>query len=156
LQELQSKRNQLAKEIGMTKGKGGDATAIMAEAKTVNDNIASLESQVNEGGKLTQALSTLPNIPADDVPLGKDETGNVKVREHGSKPALSFKPKEHFELGEKLGYMDFERAAKISGSRFVILKGQLARLERALASFMLDILTKEFGYTEVVPPLLVK
>jgi seryl-tRNA synthetase len=156
LQELQSRRNQLAKEVGMAKAKGGDAGAVITEAKTVNDNIAALESKVNEEDALTKQLSAIPNLPAEDVPVGKDETGNVKVREHGSKPSFAFKPKEHFELGEKLGMMDFERAAKISGARFVVLKGKLARLERALSGFMLDILTKEFGYTEVIPPYLVR
>ncbi len=156
LQELQSKRNGFAKAIGQAKAKGEDASAIMAESKAVNDRIAALETSVNEEGELTKLLSTLPNIPADDVPVGKDEKDNIVLREHGKKPEFTFKPKEHFELGEKLGLMDFERAAKMSGSRFVILKGQLARLERALANFMLDIHTKEYGFTEILPPLLVK
>jgi len=156
LQELQSKRNQLAKEIGQAKAKGGDATAVMAEAKTVNERIAFIETKATEEDELAKLLASLPNIPADDVPVGKDEIANVEKRKVGNKPAFSFKPKEHFELGEKLGLMDFERAAKMSGSRFVALKGQLARLERAIANFMLDVHTKKFGFTEVSPPFLVK
>lgn len=155
-QELQSRRNQIAKSVGQAKAKGEDVTAIMVESKDINDRIAQLEKSAGEEGELEKLLASLPNLHADNVPVGKDETANVKLREHGEKPSFTFKPKEHFELGEKLGLMDFERAAKISGARFVVLKGQLARLERALASFMLDIHTKEFGYTEVVPPLLVK
>ncbi len=156
LDELLAKRNQFAKAIGMAKAKGENTDAIMAESKALNDRVAKLEAENGEQGELGKLLSTLPNIPADDVPVGTDETGNVKVREHGTKPALAFKPKEHFDLGEKLDLMDFERAAKMSGARFVVLKGQLARLERALAGFFLDLHTQQFGYTEVSPPLLVK
>lgn len=165
LQELQGKRNHFAKAIGHAKAKGEDTTAIMAESRAVNDKIAELEQKTNEEGELEKLLSSIPNLPASGVPVGKDETGNVKVREHGHnhKTTFSFKPKEHFELGEKLGYMDFERASKISGARFVILKNKLARLERALANFMLDIhtghnpMTPDIGhYTEIVPPLLVR
>jgi seryl-tRNA synthetase len=170
LDGLLAKRNQFAKAIGQAKAKGEDVSTIMAESKTVNDTIAQLERQVGEGGALNALLSSLPNLPADDVPIGADETGNVQEREHGVKPVLNFTPKEHFELGEKLGWspatfpaMDFGRAAKMSGARFVVLKGQLARLERALAAFMLDIHTnfdplqpEIGGYTEVVPPFLVR
>lgn len=156
LQELQNKRNQLAKQVGQAKGKGEDATALMNEAKQLGEQMASLEALLNDSGELEDMLSRLPNIPADDVPEGKDETGNVNIRQHGSKPQMNFEPKLHDDLGVALGLMDFETAAKISGARFVYLKGQLARLERALASFMLDIHTSEFGYTEVAPPLLVK
>ncbi len=156
LQEVQSKRNGFAKAIGQAKAKGEDVTAIMAESKAINERIAALEAQVSEEGALTQLLSSIANLPADDVPVGSNETSNVKVREHGNKPAFAFTPKEHFDLGEKLGLMDFERAAKMSGARFVVLKGQLARLERALAAFFLDTHTQEFGYTEVAPPFMVR
>ena len=101
-------------------------------------------------------MARLPNIPLDDVPEGADENDNVEVRMVGAKPNFAFDPKEHFELGEALGQMDFERAAKISGSRFAVLSGGLARLERALGQFMLDVHTQEHGYTEVIPPLLVR
>jgi seryl-tRNA synthetase len=104
---------------------------------------------------LKHALSVLPNIPLDDVPVGKDESDNVEIRVSGAKPDLGFETKEHFELGEALGMMDFERAAKMSGSRFTILSGGLARLERALGQYMLDLHTGEHGYMEVNPPLMV-
>jgi len=165
-QDLEGQRNKIAKEMGQAKAKGDEKQfqKLWSESSNINQKMNELKTKVEfdrlgnrEPSKLLEELLTkLPNIPADDVPLGKDETGNVQVREHGSKPQLAFKPKEHFELGEKLGLMDFERAAKISGARFVVLKGQLARLERALAGFFLDIHTQHFGYTEVVPPLLVK
>ncbi|NBO19750.1 MAG: serine--tRNA ligase [Proteobacteria bacterium] len=156
LQELLAKRNAFAKQIGMAKGKGEDATAIMEESKKNNDAIAALEASLNERGALENLLETLPNLPADDVPQGKDEHDNKELRKVGTKPTLNFTPKEHFELGENLKMMDFDGAAKLSGARFVALKGGLARLERALASFMLDIHTTQFGYTEVVPPFLVR
>ena len=156
LQELLAKRNHFAKAIGQAKAKGEDSAAIMAEAKALNDRISTLETENNDQDALGLLLAGLPNIPADDVPQGKDEHNNVQIRIWGDKPGFAFTPKEHFELGEKLGLMDFERAAKLSGSRFVVLKGQLARLERALANFMLDSHTGEPGYTEVVPPFLVR
>jgi seryl-tRNA synthetase len=157
LQELQSKRNALAKQIGQAKSKGEDVSAIMDEAKKNNDMIAVLEANVSGRGALEAALEIIPNIPADDVPEGKDEHGNKEVRVVGSKPALTInKPKLHDELGTALKLMDFDSAAKLSGARFVVLKGALARMERALANFMLDIHTNEFGYTEHVPPFLVR
>jgi seryl-tRNA synthetase len=113
----------------------------------------SRERELDEA--LKHALSVLPNIPLDDVPVGKDESDNVEIRVSGTKPDLGFETKEHFELGEALGMMDFERAAKMSGSRFTILSGGLARLERALGQYMLDLHTGEHGYTEVNPPLMV-
>ncbi len=108
--------------------------------------------------ELKKALAVLPNLPAADVPLGPDENQNVEVkaRAFGEQPRMNFKAKEHYDLGEALGLMDFERAAKVSGARFVYLKGALSKLERALASFMLDLHTGTFGYTEFVPPLLVR
>ena len=106
--------------------------------------------------KLTVALSELPNSPSDDVPVGKSEDDNVELRRVGVPPVLDFKAKDHVEIGEALGGMSFERASKLSGSRFVVLSGQIARLERALAGFMLDLQTQEFGYTEIAPPVLVR
>lgn len=164
LQELQAKRNQLAKAVGEAKRKGEPAIAEMQAAKENNERMAALESQTSEGGELEVMLASLPNAPAADVPDGADETGNQQIRIHGSPPSIPPAcggdvrggAKEHFDLGEALGMMDFETAANMSGSRFVLLSGGLARLERALASFMLDIHTQEFGYTEVVPPLLVR
>ena len=107
-------------------------------------------------GELEAILEGLPNLPADDVPDGADEDDNREIRNHGEKPDFDFEPREHFEIGEALGLMDFDAASRLSGSRFVVLKGALARMERALAQFMLDIQTTEFGYTEVSPPLLVR
>lgn len=153
---LLAERNQFAKKIGMAKSKGENVDAIMAESKALNDKIAAMEAAVNEDDALTKALSTIPNLPADDVPEGTDETGNKIVREHGSKPVFDFEPKEHFDILEASRLMDFEVAAKMSGSRFVVLFRGLAKLERALASFMLDLHTNEFGYMEVSPPLMVR
>lgn len=156
LQDWLSRRNEIAKAIGTAKKNGEDASALMEESKEVNTRIAELEASLNADGKLEQLLSSLPNISADDVPVGPEETANIILRTHGTKPTFSFTPKEHAELGVALGMMDFENAAKISGARFTILKGDLAHMERALASFFLDHNTREFGYTEVVPPFLVR
>lgn len=156
LQELLSQRNSFAKKIGEAKRSGADTTQIMEEAKRVNDEIAGLETALAARGKLEEMLETIPNLPAADVPDGADEHGNKQVRVVGKKPKMDFKPKLHDELGVALKLMDFDAAAKLSGARFVVLKGALAKMERALASFMLDIHTNEFGYTEHVPPLLVR
>jgi seryl-tRNA synthetase len=155
LQALLTKRNDVAQRIGKAKSSGGDASAIMIEAAQLKVTIASMEAELSERGEVEAVLEAIPNIPADDVPQGSDETGNVKVREWGAPKPFSFKPKEHFDLGEALGLMDFEAAAKLSGARFVVLKGALARMERALASFFLDQNTLA-GYTEIVPPFMVR
>jgi seryl-tRNA synthetase len=155
--ELQAERNALAKEIGAKKKAGQDADALMQRSVQVNDEIKAFDDALTEvDNALHHALSTLPNILADDVPHGKDEQSNVLHHSHGEKPVFTFTPKQHFDLGEALGTMDFDTAAKISGARFVILRGQLAQLERALAQFMLDIHAVEFGYEEVAPPALVR
>src|SRR5690606_25383078 len=117
---------------------------------------AAEEEERQVSAELTDQLSRIPNIPLDDVPVGKDEHDNVVKRVVGSKPGWNHAAKEHYELGEALGYMDFERAAKLSGSRFTVLTGPLARLERAIGQFMLDLHTTEHGYTEVSSPLMVK
>ena len=161
LQEAQARRNAASKEIGKAKGAKDEAkaAALMSEVATLKDQLESGEKEQRAADQaLTDALSVIPNIPRDDVPDGKDETGNKEVRRVGELPKLGGinKPRQHYEIGEALGLMDFETAAKLSGSRFVVLKGQLARLERALAQFMLDIHTTEFGYTEIVPPYLVR
>jgi seryl-tRNA synthetase len=156
LQELQSRRNEAARRIGQAKAKGESVEAVMAEMAAAKDRMAELEAEDRRLGEaLDHRLSALPNIPADDVPDGLDEHANVEIRRWGVPPELPFAPKQHFELGEQLGLMDFERAAKLSGARFVVLKGALARLERALGAFMLDVHTRDFGYTEISPPLLV-
>src|SRR5215813_10078252 len=156
-QELQAKRNDLSRQIGQVKAKGGDAAPIMAEVATLKEQVAGLEADDQKlGAELDTLLAGQPNLPAEDVPDGKDETANRVERTVGNIRNFAFKPKQHFELGEELGLMDFEGAAKLSGARFVVLKGQLARLERALALFMLDIHTTESGYTEVAPPFRVR
>ena len=159
LQTAQARRNEASKLIGQAKAKKDEAQAqaLMAEVAGLKDEIQrgeeeqrKLEAAVNE------VLETIPNLPAPDVPDGADEKANREIRRVGAKPGINFKPKEHFDLGEKLGQMDFEAAARMSGARFVVLKKGLARLERAIAQFMLDLHTDHFGYTEVSPPLLVR
>jgi seryl-tRNA synthetase len=159
LQDAQSRRNAASKEIGKAKGAKDEATAsrLMAEVAELKDKISKGEDDERKlDAEIKAALEVIPNLPRSDVPDGTDETGNVEVRKVGTPARFDFAPKQHFEIGEALGLMDFEAAQKISGARFVVLKGALARLERALASFMLDIHTGEFGYTEHNPPLLVK
>jgi seryl-tRNA synthetase len=156
-QESQAKRNDLSRQIGQVKSKGGDASAVMAEVAALKDGIAAAEAEEQAiGAELDALLSSQPNLPAEDVPDGPDESFNRVERTVGNVRNFAFKPKQHFELGEELGLMDFEGAAKLSGARFVVLKGALARLERALALFMLDVHTTESGYTEMAPPFLVR
>jgi len=166
LQEKQARRNAASKEIGKAKGAKDEAKAqaLMAEVAALKDELARGEEESRAADKaLHDALSVTPNLPADDVPVGRDEKDNREVRKVGAPPKFAWtnKPKEHFEIGEALGLMDFETAAKLSGSRFVVLRGQLARLERALAQFMLDLHTAPEkdavgGYTEIMPPYLVR
>ncbi|MEN0000270.1 MAG: serine--tRNA ligase [Pseudomonadota bacterium] len=159
VQEAQQRRNAASKEIGAAMGQGDTdkaerLKAEVGELKTFLSAAEETERALDE--KLRDALASIPNLPLDDVPVGADELNNVEVRQIGEKPAVDFAPKEHFDLGEALGQMDFETAAKLSGSRFALLSGGLARLERALGQFMLDVHTREHGYTEVNPPLLVR
>ena len=158
LQDAQTRRNAASKEIGKAKASGDEAAA-----QALIEEIADLKSFVqiaeDEGRRLdialNDALAGIPNIPLEDVPVGEDEEANLEVRKVGE-PRLMDHAREHFDIGEDLGLMDFETAARLAGSRFVILRGQLARLERALGQFMLDLHTQTHGYTEVVPPLLVR
>ncbi len=155
LQELQAERNEKSQKIGEIKKSGGDAKGAMDEVAALKDKMAELEERERTVAEsLNQHLAGLPNIMADDVPDGKTEDDNVEVRKHGE-PSKDKVP-EHFEIGEVLGLMDFETAAKMSGSRFVVLSGGLARLERALGMFFLDVHTAEHGYMEVSPPLMIK
>ena len=159
LQDAQSRRNAASKEIGKAKAAKDDATAsnLMAEVAELKDRIAKGEDEERKlDAEIRETLEVIPNLPRADVPDGADEKSNVEVRKVGTPRKFDFAPKQHFEIGEALGLMDFEAAQKISGARFVVLKGALARLERAIGSFMLDLHTGEFGYTEVNPPLLVK
>ncbi|WP_299813474.1 serine--tRNA ligase [uncultured Roseibium sp.] len=160
LQEAQERRNAASKEIGKAKGSGDDARAqeLIEEVAQIKAFIQSGEEEERKlSSALEAAMAVIPNLPYDDVPMGADEAENVLLRTHGEKPVFRFNeaPKEHFDLGEALNGMDFSTAAKLSGSRFVVLKGQIARLERALGQFMIDLHTGENGYTEVSPPLLV-
>lgn len=158
LQEAQSRRNAISKQVGKAKASGAEdeAAALMAEIAGLKDTIQAGEAKEKAvSAELDELLAGIPNVVAADVPAGGEEA-NKEIRRWGKPPEFAFAPKQHFELGEALGLMDFETAAKLSGSRFVVLKGALARLERALAAFMLDMHTGEFGYEEVNPPLLVR
>jgi seryl-tRNA synthetase len=157
LQELQTRRNDASKQIGVLMGKGEDAAALMAEVAEIKEKMASLEDRQKEtSGAIRAFLEGIPNIPADDTPDGADEDDNVEIRVVGEKPSFDFDVRDHVDIGESLGLLDFEGASKLSGSRFVVTRGALARMERALASLMLDLHTDEFGYTEINPPLLVR
>ncbi|WP_067215358.1 serine--tRNA ligase [Stappia indica] len=159
LQQAQERRNAASREIGKAKASGDEQAA-----QAVIDEVASLKTKIQQGeeqerqidAELQTALSVLPNMPHDDVPDGKDESDNVEVRRVGTPRALDFTPKEHFEIAGALPGLAFERAARIAGARFVMLQGRLARLERALGQFMMDLQTGEHGYMEVSPPLLVR
>ncbi len=156
-QAVQEDRNRLSKEVGAAKARGEDAAEIIARVGQLKERQGELEAaQKAAEAELNEVLAGIPNIPAADVPVGEDEAANVELRRHGAPPAFDFEPKQHFELGELLGQMDFETAARLSGARFVLLSGALARLERALGQFMLDLHTGEHGYTEVQPPVLVR
>ncbi len=156
-EQVQAERNRLSKEIGAAKAKGLDAAPILRQVAESKDEEARLEAEAARlRALIDEVLAPLPNVPADDVPDGADESANKLIRQHGDPPAFAFPAKDHVALGEGLGMMDFARAGKLSGARFVVLSRDLARLERALAAFMLDLHTREFGYTEVAPPLLVR
>lgn len=158
LQNLQNTRNAKSKEIGVLKGKKDEAgaNALMAEVNAIKDQMAALEEkEAGLAAQLHEILSSLPNVQALDIPDGVDEESNVEIRKHGEPKKQNSESPDHVAIGEALGMMDFETAAKMSGSRFVILQSGIARLERALAQFMLDTHTQEHGYTEVSPPVLV-
>ena len=158
LQDAQARRNELSKLIGQAKGRKDEdeAQRLMSEVDQLKDQIADrFEAEGKTGSELKHTLEALPNIAADGVPVGPDEEHNVEQRRWGTPFAID-NPKDHVDLGEGLGLMDFEAAARMSGARFVALKGQLARLERAIGQFMLDLQTLEHGYTEISPPLLVR
>ena len=156
IQDMQSRRNQASKEIGALKAKGGDADALIAEVNDIKTKMPALETEeASLAENLESRLLELPNLLDESVPDGDDEDQNQLIRTIGDVPSFSFTPKDHVALGEGLGLMDFALGAKLAGARFVVLSGQLARLERALAAFMLDTHTGEFGYVETLPPALV-
>ena len=155
-EELKAHRNRLSEEIATLKKAGQDATALMADTKDMRVQVQELEKAAEEyDTRLTEVLVGIPNLPHESVPVGKSSEDNVEVRRWGMPPKFDFAPKPHWELGEQLGILDLERAAKLSGARFAVYWDAGARLERALANFMLDVHTKEHGYTEVLPPFLV-
>ncbi len=155
-EELQAKRNAASKQIGMMKGKGEDTTAVMADVADLGDNLKANEAALGElQEKLNAFLRQIPNIPRAEVPIAKSELDNVEVRKWGTPKAFDFTVKDHVDIGEALGGIDFETAAKLSGARFSVLRGGVARLHRALAQFMLNTHTLEHGYTEVYVPYLV-
>ncbi|HVA13613.1 MAG TPA: serine--tRNA ligase [Stellaceae bacterium] len=156
-EQLRAFRNTANVAIGLIVSKGGDATEKKREAAQSKDDGTRLEAEATRlKTEIDALLAGIPNLPLDDVPDGKDEHDNQLVRQHGTPRQFTFAPKDHVALGEGLREMDFARAGKLSGARFVVLSGGLARLERALAAFMLDLHTREFGYTEIAPPLLVR
>ncbi|TRO95187.1 serine--tRNA ligase [Glycocaulis profundi] len=159
LQQIETERNSKSKLIGQAKAKGDEDefNRLREDMEKLKIDM-SLNNALSEqaGAELNEALSTLPNLPFEDVPEGADETANVQVRQWGEPRALDFEPKDHVSLGEGLKGLDFEKAAAMSGARFAVLQGKIARLERALSAFMLDLHTKEHGYLETSPPLLVR
>ena len=161
LQRAQERRNAASKQVGLAMARGDVVAAQDFRAEVAGLKATMPELEAAERGAiaaLDEALAEIPNLPFEDVPDGKDENDNVEVRRHGAPPSFpeGFQPKEHFEIGEALGLMDFDAAAKLAGARFVLLKGALARLSRALTQFMLDLHTTEHGYTEIEPPVLVR
>ncbi len=159
LETAQARRNSASKEIGEAKKKKDEekAKGLLIEVAALKESIPAMEADEKKASKeLEDALAEIPNLPLEEVPDGKDEKDNIEHHHFGAKRDYAFAPKQHFELGETLGQMDFDTAAKLSGARFVVLKKGLARLERALGQFMLDVHTTDHGYTEVAPPLLVR
>lgn len=155
IQELQSKRNQIAKEVAVAKKNNQNADQLFAESKEINTALQKLEEEFNHDKKIEEFLSFIPNIPDVLVPLGADEKDNVEIEKWGELPKFDFAPKQHFEIGEQLKMLDFEQSTIISGARFSTLTKDLAKLERALSNFMLDVALQN-GYIEVSPPNLVK
>src|SRR5699024_6791837 len=156
VEQLKAKRNEVSKQISTMKREKQDASDVIAEMQQVSAKVKELEQKLNEiEEKLQLIMLSIPNIPHDSVPVGEDEEDNVEVRSWGEKPAFDFEPEAHWDIATNLGIVDFERAAKVAGSRFVFYKGLGARLERALISFMMDLHAGEHGYEEMLPPYLV-
>ena len=155
-EQLKARRNELSQQVGALKKAGQDATAVMDETRALKDRLDELDKSAAElDDQMRLSLSSIPNLTRDEVPTGTSEADNVTVKTWGEKPKFDFEPKPHWELGEALGILDLERAAKLSGARFAVYMGAGARLERALISFMLDMHTQQHGYTEVLPPFMV-
>lgn len=157
LQKIQEERNANSAAFGMAKSKGEDTSELQSKMEVLKKEMAEVSDEANKAkADFNSLLYTIPNIPSSECPIGKDEDDNVEVRRFGTRRVFDFKPLEHYELGTKLKMMDFDRSAKIAGSRFVFLFSEIAKLERALAQFMLDVHTKENGYTEVYVPLILE
>ncbi len=155
-EELQAKRNSLSKQIGMLKGKGEDTSSVMTEVAGIGDDLKANEAALAAlQERMNAFLRVIPNIPRAEVPIGKSADNNVEVRSWGTPRQFDFTPKDHVDVGAALGGLDFETAAKLSGARFSVLKGGVARLHRAIAQFFLDVQTQEHGYTEVYVPYMV-
>ena len=155
-EQLKAQRNKLSEEVARLKKSGQNASSVMEETRALKSHIEELGAAAEEADRtLAETLVSVPNLPLGDVPVGKSEQDNVEISRWGELPTFDFAPKPHWELGEQLGILDLERAAKVSGARFAVYWRQGARLERALANFMLDIHTSEHGYTEVLPPVMV-
>ncbi|MDR2507162.1 MAG: serine--tRNA ligase [Candidatus Accumulibacter sp.] len=155
-QDLQARRNSLSKQVGQIKSQGQDASAILAEVASLKEELDSSEARLGDlFEKLNAFMATLPNLPQESVPPGQSETDNVEIHRYGTPRSFDFPVKDHVDLGETLGLLDFQAAVKITGTRFSLIKGQLARLHRAIAQFMLDVHTGEHGYTEIYSPYLV-
>ena len=155
-EELKARRNEGSRKVGAARAKGEDASAVMEEMRVIGERIRDIDARISEiDGKISDMLLSLPNRPHDSVPVGKDENDNLEVRRWGEPKTFSFEPKPHWDLGEALGIMDFEKGASLAQSRFTVLKGLGARLERALLAFMLDLHTEKHGYLEIQPPFMV-
>src|SRR5271155_170788 len=155
-EQLKAQRNKLSEEVGKLKKSGQDATAVMEETRLLKEKLEALDAAAKEAEEQLRAiLPRIPNLPHESVPVGKSEHDNVEIKRWGEQPRFDFQPKPHWELGEALGILDLERAAKISGARFALYLGAGARLERALINFMLDEHTEKHGYKEVLPPFMV-
>ena len=155
-ERLKARRNELSQQVGALKKAGQDASAVMEETRSLKDQLDALDKQAAKlDEQMRLSLASIPNLTRDEVPVGTSENDNVTVKTWGEKPAFDFEPKPHWEIGEALGILDLERAAKLSGARFAVYMGAGARLERALIGFMLDLHTQKHGYTEVLPPFMV-
>ncbi|MHB8996511.1 MAG: serine--tRNA ligase [Armatimonadota bacterium] len=155
VEQLKAERNRLSKEIGKVIGSGGDAEPLKAQVAQLKDQIAAMESELGEVDALfEQRMLEIPNLPRPEVPVGACEDDNIPLGENGKKPSFDFEPKGHWEIGERLGILDFAAAARIAGARFALDRGAGAQLERALMNLMLDVHTREHGYTEILPPFL--
>ncbi|HRX26528.1 MAG TPA: serine--tRNA ligase, partial [Aminivibrio sp.] len=155
-EELKARRNEGSRKVGAARARGEDASAAMEEMRVIGDRIKDIDARISEiDEKISDMLLSIPNRPHDSVPVGKDENDNPEVRRWGEPKQFSFEPKPHWDLGEALGILDFEKGASLAQSRFTVLKGLGARLERALLNFMLDLHTEKHGYLEVQPPFMV-